>query len=48
MKLFSTDWWDRQMAETWPAYAFLAGLFLAGCCCGSCLVGPIVGWLVGR
>lgn len=48
MKLFSTDWWDRQMAETWPAYAFLAGLFLAGCCCGSCFVGPIVGWLVGR
>ncbi len=47
MKLFSSDWWDRQMAETWPAYALFAGLLLVGCCCGACLAGPI-GWLIGR
>jgi hypothetical protein len=47
MKIFSSDWWDRRMAETWPAYAFLGGLFLFGCCVGGAGVGALA-WLLGR
>lgn len=38
-----TSWLDKEMAETWPAYAFMAGLVLVGCCC---LGGPL-GVLIG-
>lgn len=37
-----TSWLDEQMAETWPAYAFLTFLVLLGCCCGGSL-GLIIG-----
>lgn len=47
MKVFSSDWWDRQMAETWPAYALFLAIFLFGCCSGGCVVG-VLAWIFGR
>lgn len=36
---------DKSMAETWPAYVFLAFLVLLGCCCGGS-IGLTLGALI--
>lgn len=48
MELLSrlTDWLDKQMAETWPAYAFMGFLVLIGCCCLGGPVGALVGAVI--